>query len=143
MTPSSRNIVTLLLRKVGIRAGGFFSHSRRTFVSSFVSAAAAGTDSTISAGTAATSNSINAGDLHQHDSAAAVFQLLEKVETGALSPKVAEKELKRIWKASVEPREPDETLKSFANLDHRRSSRAGFPEVRRCCISSRIHFHIC
>lgn len=61
-------------------------------------------------------------------------QLLKQVEAGNLPAKEAENQIKSIWSATAaaattESRTPDETLKSFANLDHRRSWRTGFPEA--------------
>lgn len=124
----SRNILRPLLEKAGIRR---FSPCKALFSPLIVSRGAA-TDvgKSAPAGGIAT-DAINGGS-------AAIFEILENVEKGALSPTDAENKLRQFWKASsavessrssVAP-PPDETLKSFANLDHRRSLRAGFPEVR-------------
>jgi len=62
-------------------------------------------------------------------------QLLQQIENGSLSAKDAEKAMQGInvlgdkHPAGIETKSPNEVLSSFANLDHSRSSRTGFPEV--------------
>jgi len=59
----------------------------------------------------------------------AISQLLQQVEKGSISANEAEKVIRDIGELNESGNAPDETLRSFANLDHRRSSRTGFPEV--------------
>jgi len=59
----------------------------------------------------------------------AISQLLQQVEKGSISANEAEKVIRDIGELNESGNAPDETLRSFANLDHRRSSRTGFPEA--------------
>lgn len=52
--------------------------------------------------------------------------VLEKVQQGTLQPVEAESLIKNFTNAAETP---EESLKSFANLDHSRASRTGFPEA--------------
>jgi NCAIR mutase (PurE)-related protein len=52
--------------------------------------------------------------------------ILEQVRQGTLQPVQAEALIRNVADAS---QTPEDTLKSFANLDHSRSSRTGFPEA--------------
>lgn len=52
--------------------------------------------------------------------------ILEKVRAGNLQPTQAENLIKN---GDYGSQTPEDTLKSFANLDHSRSSRTGFPEA--------------
>lgn len=62
----------------------------------------------------------------------AISQLLQQVEKGSISANEAEKAMRDLAELNAKGKAPDETLRSFANLDHRRSSRTGFPEVCVC-----------
>jgi NCAIR mutase (PurE)-related protein len=56
--------------------------------------------------------------------------ILERVRDGTLQPGEAEHLLQKYSGTDLSSRRsPEETLKSFANLDHSRSSRTGFPEA--------------
>jgi NCAIR mutase (PurE)-related proteins len=130
MAPS-RNILIPLLEKAGGKRRFSPGAGKRLFSPLVIVSrgAATGGGTSAPAGGIAT-DAINGGS-------AAIFEILENIEKGALSPTDAENKLRQFWKASTSAVEssrgtppPDETLKSFANLDHRRSLRAGFPEVR-------------
>ena len=53
-------------------------------------------------------------------------QILEKVRDGSLQPAQAEQLIKS---SRLNDEDPEDTLKSFANLDHHRTRRTGFPEA--------------
>jgi len=54
--------------------------------------------------------------------------VLVQVQKGSMSPQEAEQTIASISSANKKPL-PEATLESFANLDHTRSFRTGFPEV--------------
>jgi pyridinium-3,5-biscarboxylic acid mononucleotide synthase len=56
-------------------------------------------------------------------------KILQQVRDGTLSVNDAEKKLIRTTTTQKDSRSPEEVLASFANLDHSRASRAGFPEA--------------
>jgi len=60
----------------------------------------------------------------------AIAELLLKVANGSVSTNEAEIAITDMGILNAKGKSPDESLSSFANLDHRRSSRTGFPEVR-------------
>lgn len=76
----------------------------------------------------ATCRSFSSTSTSAHD----VLEILRKVEEGRLSASAAESLLSsattRIAKASSAPTDMD-ALESFANLDHKRTKRTGFPEA--------------
>jgi NCAIR mutase (PurE)-related protein len=51
--------------------------------------------------------------------------VLSELQSGAITAEEAEKSIQNLQRSKA----PDETLASFANLDHRRASRSGFPEA--------------
>ncbi len=53
-----------------------------------------------------------------------ILSILEQVKNGTLKPSDAESFIVR----AVDP-SPEDAIKAFANLDHTRSSRTGFPEA--------------
>ncbi len=60
-------------------------------------------------------------------------QILQQIENGSLSAKDAEKMIQTQNTSTSQSlqmgKAPNDVLSSFANLDHSRSKRAGFPEV--------------
>ena len=59
-----------------------------------------------------------------HRTFASVADILKQIESGSLSAKDAEPMLSKISMPT-----PDESVRSFANLDHSRANRTGFPEA--------------
>lgn len=53
-----------------------------------------------------------------------ILSILEQVKNGDLDPHIAESQIVKATNSS-----PEDALKLFANLDHTRSSRTGFPEA--------------
>ena len=58
-----------------------------------------------------------------------VLEILRKVEEGRLSASAAESLLSSVAKASSSAPSDMDALESFANLDHKRTKRTGFPEA--------------
>ena len=56
-------------------------------------------------------------------------QLLQQIENGSISAKDAETAIGEMNDIKMKTKTPGESLESFANLDHSRSSRTGFPEA--------------
>lgn len=54
-----------------------------------------------------------------------ISSVLSELQSGAITAEEAEKSIQNLQRSKA----PDETLASFANLDHRRASRSGFPEA--------------
>ena len=77
-----------------------------------------------------TANQIKKRSFATSNSQSGISQLLLQVANGSISANEAEKTIKDMGALNANGKSPDESLSSFANLDHRRSSRTGFPEVR-------------
>ncbi len=70
-------------------------------------------------------------------------QILQQIENGSLSAKDAEKMIQTQSTSTSHSvqggKAPNDVLSSFANLDHSRSKRAGFPEVSLICFQESIY----